>query len=147
MAKRYEETLINPVCSSTLQFPLAIVVQRFFKPGDWLTLALVCCSVGWLCATLWRHGAGDLVIVRSKGQVVSELSLQRNRTLSVTGPLGATVIEVKDQRVRIVSDPSPRQICVHHGWLKHVGEMALCLPNQVSVEVADARGRVDSVNY
>lgn len=136
--------LIHLTPNSTLAFPLAV---RYFKLGDWLTLTLVCCSVASLCATLWQHGAGDLIIVRSKGLVVSELSLLRNRTLSVSGPLGATVVEVKDQRVRIASDPSPRQICVRHGWLKQVGEMALCLPNQVSVEIADARGHVDSVNY
>jgi hypothetical protein len=85
--------------------------------------------------------------VRSKGAVVSELSLARNRTLSIDGPLGITTIEVQNQRARITSDPSPRQNCVRQGWLERAGEIALCLPNQVSIEIAAADKRVDSLNY
>ena len=87
------------------------------------------------------------IAATQKGSVVAELSLQRNRSLSVSGPLGDTIVEVKNQQVRIARDPSPRQICVRHGWLSKIGEIALCLPNQVSVEIGNARGHVDSLNY
>jgi hypothetical protein len=120
---------------------------RLFKPGDWLMLAVVVLAVSWLSANLWQRGAGNSVIVRSKGVVVSELSLQRNRSMTVAGPLGETMVEVNGQRARIASDPSPKQYCVRQGWLKDAGEIALCLPNQVSIEIAGASQRVDSLNY
>lgn len=87
------------------------------------------------------------MIVRSKGIVVSELSLQRNRSIKVAGPLGETTIEVNGQRARIARDPSPKQYCVRQGWLKDGGDMALCIPNQVSIEIAGANEYVDSTNY
>ena len=124
-----------------------MTANKLFKPGDFLTLGLVAFSIGWLCVALWRHGAGDTLLVRSKGNVVSELSLLRNRTLTIDGPLGTTVVEVQNQRARIARDPSPKQYCVRQGWLQHAGEIALCLPNQVSIEIAASQNRVDSLNY
>lgn len=85
--------------------------------------------------------------MRSKGIVVSELSLQRNRSINISGPLGETTIEVNGQRARIARDPSPKQYCVRQGWLKDAGDLALCLPNQVSIEIAGTNSHVDSVNY
>ena len=124
-----------------------MTANKFFKPGDFLTLGLVSFSIAWFCVTLWQQGAGGTLIVRSKGAVVSELSLLRNRTLAIDGPLGTTVVEVQNQRARIARDPSPKQYCVRQGWLQHMGEIALCLPNQVSIEIAASNSRVDSLNY
>ncbi|MDQ3261646.1 MAG: NusG domain II-containing protein [Pseudomonadota bacterium] len=120
---------------------------RLFKTGDWMMLLAVVLAVGWLCANLWQRGAGKSVIVRSKGIVVSELSLQRNRSVTIAGPLGKTTVEVNGQRARIARDPSPKQYCVRQGWLKAAGDVALCLPNQVSIEIAGANPYVDSINY
>lgn len=123
------------------------MLSKLFKPGDFLTVAVAVLGVAWLCVMLWQHGAGSTLIVRSKGNIVSELSLQRNRTLAVDGPLGTTIVEVLNQRARIARDPSPKQYCVRQGWLQQAGEIALCLPNQVSIEIATVRNRVDSLNY
>ena len=124
-----------------------MTVNKLFKPGDFLTLGVVAFFIAWLCVALWKQGAGGTLVVRSKGAVVSELSLLRNRTLSIDGPLGTTVVEVQNQRARIARDPSPKQYCVRQGWLQHMGEIALCLPNQVSIEIAASNSRVDSLNY
>lgn len=124
-----------------------MTATKLFKPGDFLTLGLLVFAVAWLCIVLWKQNAGSTVVVRSKGAIVSELSLARNRTLSIDGPLGTTVVEVQNQRARIARDPSPRQYCVRQGWLDRAGEIALCLPNQVSIEIAASNNRVDSLNY
>ena len=124
-----------------------MTASKLFKPGDLLTLGVVALSVTWLCVTLWQQGAGGTLVVCSKGSIVAELSLQRNRTLAIDGPLGTTVVEVQNQRARIARDPSPKQYCVRQGWLQHAGEIALCLPNQISIEIASINNRVDSLNY
>lgn len=124
-----------------------MTVSKLFKPGDFLTLGVVAFFIAWLCVALWKQGVGGTLVVRSKGAVVSELSLLRNRILTIDGPLGTTVVEVQNQRARIARDPSPKQYCVRQGWLQHAGEIALCLPNQVSIEIAASQNRVDSLNY
>ena len=65
----------------------------------------------------------------------------------LTGPLGTTLIAVEPGRARVVSDPSPRQYCVKQGWLMRPGEIAICAPNRVSVQVAGRTKVYDSISY
>jgi hypothetical protein len=110
------------------------------KPGDWLVW---CCWAWWLLRAAsfplaWQAGIAEKAIVRRGGEVFSELDLSRNRRLEVPGPLGITTVVVDQRRVRVASDPGPRQYCVRQGWLARPGEIAICAPNQVSVEVRGA---------
>ncbi len=84
------------------------------------------------------------VVIRQAGQVFMEGDVRLNQTFRVPGPLGVTVVEIRAGRVRVASDPSPRQLCVRQGWLG-AGETAVCLPNRVSVEWG--RLGYDSLGY
>ncbi len=113
------------------------------RPGDWLILLAGLALV----AGLWLRQAESLegrVIVRLDGQVVEESSLRLNRNIQVHGPLGISRIEIRDGRVRVAEDPSPRQLCVRQGWIPP-GGAAVCLPNRVSVE--NAAAGYDTLNY
>ena len=112
------------------------------KFGDVLVLLLGLA----LIVALWmqRGIRGDGVVVRLDGRIFMEANLRLNRLIRVPGPLGETVVEIRNGQVRIQSDPSPRQLCVRQGWLAP-GDTAICLPNRVSIE----RGHsgYDSINY
>jgi hypothetical protein len=113
------------------------------RPGDWLLAGagLV------LVAGLWFRQADSLegrVVIRLDGKVVQEASLRLNRLIEVAGPLGISRIEIQAGRVRVATDPSPRQLCVHQGWIPP-GGAAVCLPNRVSVE--NAAAGYDTLNY
>lgn len=122
-------------------------MMAYIKPGDWLTLLCGALFSAWLTATLWQGGAADKAIIRSGGSIFREVSLSRNQVIEVPGPLGISRIAVRDREVRVTSDPGPRQYCVHQGWLKQAGEIAICLPNQVSVELGGGNRTYDSLNY
>jgi len=122
-------------------------VFEHLRPGDWITFCAGLLAVAWLGALAWRSDAPNRVVVRAAGQVVAETDLRENRRILAHGPLGTSVIEIADRRVRVASDPSPRQYCVKQGWLSHAGDAALCLPNQISVELLGASRRFDSLSY
>lgn len=117
------------------------------KVGDWASIVLGMIAVAWLLASFWAAGAGDRVAIRSGGKLVAEAPLDRAQRIAVNGPLGVSVIEIEPRRARVQSDPSPRQLCVRQGWLTQAGDVAICLPNQVSVELLGASKRYDSLNY
>jgi hypothetical protein len=117
------------------------------KPGDWLTLMLGGIFVVLLTLKLWNGDLADKAIIRSGGKIFKEVALSRDQQIEVPGPLGTTIISIQNRKARIASDPSPRQYCVRQGWLQQAGEIALCLPNQVSVELAGSRKKYDSLNY
>ena len=111
--------------------------------GDWLILFAGLALV----SGLWMRQADSLegrVIVRLDGKVAIETSLRLNRRIEIKGPLGVSRIEIRDGRVRVASDPSPRQLCVRQGWIPP-GGAAVCLPNRVSVE--NAATGYDTLNY
>lgn len=122
-------------------------MSEHFKSGDWLVVLAAMVLVASLFFTLWGQAPGTSLIIRSGGKVVAEADLAHDRNFEILGPLGTTVVSVENHRVRIARDPSPLQYCVRQGWLTLAGEAALCLPNQVSVELAGAIKRYDSLNY
>ncbi len=120
---------------------------HFIKLGDWLTLLFASMGVAGLTVAFWHGELADKVIIRSGGKIFREVSLSRDQEIAVTGPLGISIISIQKRRVRIAADPSPRQYCVRQGWLQQAGEVALCLPNQVSVELVGSNKQYDSLSY
>ncbi len=120
---------------------------QHIKPGDWLTLLLSSLFVVALTLTLWSGDLADKAIIRSGGKIFREVPLSPDQQIEVPGPLGISIISIQQRKARIASDPSPRQYCVRQGWLQQAGEIALCLPNQVSVELAGSKKKYDSLNY
>jgi len=123
------------------------VILQHIKPGDWLTLLAGAVCVVLLAIQLWSGELADQALIRSGGKVFQTVPLSRNQNIAVPGPLGISIIAINNRKVRIASDPSPRQYCVRQGWLQQAGEIALCLPNQVSVELLGSRKSYDSLNY
>ena len=95
----------------------------------------------------WSGDHGDTVVIRAAGQIVKTASLTHAQRFSINGPLGTTQIEIEPGRARIARDPSPRQLCVKQGWLMQSGQAALCLPNQVSVEIRGRTTVYDTLGY
>lgn len=112
------------------------------RAGDWLILLVGLALVAGLFLRV--PAVADRVTIKQAGQTFLETNLRLDRLIAVPGPLGTTEVEIKAGRVRVQSDPSPRQLCVRQGWLQ-AGEAAICLPNRVSVELG--RAAYDSLNY
>ncbi len=124
-----------------------MAVLQHIRLGDWLTLVIGSVCVILLAMKLWSGDLADKAVIRSGGKVFREVTLSKDQKIEVPGPLGISVIAIQNRRVRFASDPSPRQYCVRQGWLQQAGEIALCLPNQVSVELTGSHKRYDSLSY
>ncbi len=120
---------------------------KALKPGDWLILLVGGLLVILLSNRIWSGGIADTAIIRSGGKIFSAVPLSRDQNIEVPGPLGSSIITIEKGKARIASDPSPRQYCVRQGWLQQSGEIAICLPNEVSVELTGGQKRYDSLNY
>ena len=117
------------------------------RRGDWLVVipGMLLCAISFPLA--WQGGKAEKAVIRRGGEVFAELDLSRNRRIEVPGPLGTTTIAVDRRRVRVISDPGPHQYCVRQGWLERAGEIAICAPNEVSVQIVGGKGMYDSLSY
>lgn len=120
---------------------------RLIRPGDWLVMLGSLALVGGSFPLFWQGGLADRAIIRQEGRVFAEVDLKARKQYAVPGPLGTTLIAVEPGRARVISDPGPRQYCVRQGWLMRPGEIAICAPNRVSVQIAGRTKVYDSISY
>jgi hypothetical protein len=116
--------------------------------ADYIVLIGALLLLPWLYASFWQRGGigEEARIVGADGKEIIA-SLREDRELRLSGPLGTSVIEIRDGRVRFVSSPCHGQLCVHAGWLHFGGEFTACLPNRVSVAVVGRELRYDTINF
>ena len=123
--------------------------NNFPKPliGDWCVILLSLVLIVISFFTLWSHQPATTLKIRAGNTVVGEYSLMQTKTLKITGKLGNAVIEIEQGKVRFKHSPCHNQYCVHQGWLSHANQAAICIPNQISIELIGAQPAFDSLNY
>ena len=119
-------------------------ITTLFRPLDWLILWLALfITLGSFC--LWTVPQQRLrVQIYQEGELYREVDLAATKMIAVKGPLGITEVQVQQGKVRIAKDPSPRQYCVQKGWLDKAGQIAICLPNHISIFIV---GRDQALSY
>lgn len=116
--------------------------------GDLLIWLLAALLIVGLYAFYWRtEGHGAEVVVLVDGKRWARLNLFNDQDLKVPGPLGHSHIQVREGQVRFVDSPCPNKQCVHTGWLQQGGEVAVCLPNRVSLQILATDPRFDAINF
>jgi len=64
-------------------------------------------------------------------------------SIAVSGPLGDTVVEIKEGGARIASSPCLNQTCVSAGRILAQGQWAACLPNRVMMYIDEGESNND----
>jgi len=117
------------------------------KIGDGLVILIGLVCVFFLFQTQWQSAQANKVQIRLADKVIGTYSLNQKRDIHVHGPLGESLIRIDLGQARFVSSPCQNQYCVHQRWLKRAGQVAICLPNQVTLELIGEKRMYDSLNY
>lgn len=115
--------------------------------GDWFVVVISTIAVIWLFQTLWSNTPASQLQIRQADKVIGTYDLNQTRELHIHGPLGKSHISIAQGKVRFKQSPCTNQYCVHQGWLQHAGQIAICLPNQISLQLIGEDKPYDSLNY
>ncbi|OYD16643.1 hypothetical protein CH330_02240 [candidate division WOR-3 bacterium JGI_Cruoil_03_51_56] len=63
------------------------------------------------------------------------IQLPADTTFALSGPVGSTVVSIKDRAARVVRSDCPRKLCVRMGEITRPGQVIICVPNQVVVQL------------
>ncbi|MFC1863610.1 NusG domain II-containing protein [Thermodesulfobacteriota bacterium] len=85
----------------------------------------------------------DSVEVYKIDDVIARYPLDEDRIFSVVGVNGMLEVEIKEERVRVISSSCPHQICVDTGWISRAYEQIICAPNRVFISVKSDPGKED----
>ena len=104
-------------------------------------------SLTWLGLELFHREDGVVVEIYNEGGLYQRLDLHQDATVKVHGPLGDSIISVKNGQVRFLDSPCPDKLCVHMGAISKTGGTLICAPNRVSVRVVGQADGPDAVSY
>lgn len=122
--------------------------KTILKPFDVVITILVCAAIAFISLKVYDVD-GKPAGVRVKSETgVSIYPLSQNRRLEVEGPLGATVIDIADEQVRVVSSPCREKLCIIKGVLHKNGDWTACMPNLIYVGIeGGAEEGLDELSY
>lgn len=115
--------------------------------GDWLIITLSVIGIIFLFQTLWTNMPASQLQIRQGDAIIGTYDVNQDRELHLHGPIGDSLISIKQGKVRFKQAPCTSQYCVHQGWLSKAGQVAICLPNQISLQLIGKEQPYDSLNY
>ena len=116
------------------------------KRSDLLLIAFVLLAAAVIFFMGEASAQGTTAVVTLDGERVTEIKLEaaENESFSV----GNVVIEISDGSVRVADSDCPDKTCVKTGKLSECGDVSVCIPNRVAVEIiGEADDGVDIIGY
>lgn len=94
-------------------------------------------------ATHFAYRASDkeanLAVVKIHGEVVDEFVLAEDGDHQLVtyypNPGQYNIIEIDGSRIRVKEDNSPDQIAVMTSWISQPGQLSICLPHNLMIEI------------
>jgi hypothetical protein len=115
--------------------------------GDCLIIFASFVAVIFMFQQFWSFEQASKLKIRQGNQMIGTYDLNQARELIIHGTLGDSLISINQGKVRFKQSPCNNKYCVHQGWLSRAGQVAICIPNQISLQLIGTKSSYDSLNY
>lgn len=72
-----------------------------------------------------------------ESEEILKIPLRLDETYVVDGFNGDVTVEVSENRIRVVEEVSPLNLCSKQGYIKYDYETIVCLPNKIVIKIGD----------
>lgn len=125
-----------------------IFVLMKLKPGDWVIIVLSLALIAFFSFKVYSGGSTELLVIIESSDSTEVYPLSQDRDVRASGPLGETVISIREGHVHVADSPCRDKLCVFAGNLDSAGEWTACLPNRVFVRLTGSEeAEVDEISY
>ena len=100
-----------------------------------ITSTVILSVISLIIIRYYYTGKADEVLVQVNGKEVIRAKLDTDSIFSVDGVIGKSEIEIKDRRVRMVSSPCDKKICIQSCWINQPYETIVCIPNRIAISL------------
>lgn len=121
--------------------------------GDKIVIFIICLVASLLflwTTTFVSSASGRYISVQVKGKEIRKLefeNLKETKTFEVKTDKGVNVIAYDGEGAEIRSADCPDQICVKSGKISQPGEMIVCLPHELVVEIKSRSPGKDDLDH
>lgn len=108
------------------------------KKNDFILFAVIIliAALFWGFNTMLFRDTGGKVMVSIGGAEYKTYSLSEDQEIELTGLNGKkNLLVISDGKADIIEADCPDELCVNQKSISKVGEMLVCLPNEIVVEV------------
>ena len=125
------------------------MVFRNIKVADWgiVTTALFLLIASFAFAYSGGNDNSELSI-KSENDIFV-YPLDTTDTISISGPIGETIVEINEGRAKIISSPCLNKSCITMGQVYLPGQWSACLPNGILLYISEGKRKsdVDAVSW
>lgn len=110
-----------------------------------IAVSIVLFGLYWLMMRDFNDATDKTVVIYKDDDVIWTLPMQKDRIIQLE-PFGVSmVVEIRDQKVRVLSSSCQQQICVRKGWTGQVHNPIICIPNKITIDVTGADPGYDAI--
>ncbi len=96
------------------------------------------------------NGGNKYISIQVDGEEIKKISFGANmvgKTIDIETKFGYNKIEIGDEKVRVIEADCPDKLDVKQGWISNQGEVIVCLPNRMVVEIKSEKNTIDEVDH
>lgn len=119
-----------------------------------IVLILLLSLLGIYCTQYYATDGGNRYIsIQVDGEEIKKISFGANmvgKTIDIETKFGYNKIEIGDGKVRVIEADCPDKLDVKQGWISNQGEIIVCLPNRMVVEIKSEKNvseEIDHISY
>ncbi len=111
-------------------------MKNILKWGDYIVIGivLICIIFSFTIIQLIKY-RGNVCIISVNEDEIYRLSLNEDKEIVVQGPIGETRIKIENGSIWIMDAPCPQKICQKMGKINRTGEIIVCVPNKVIIQI------------
>ena len=110
-----------------------------------IAVSIVVFGLYWLMMHDLNGVTEKVVLIHKDDDVILTLPILKDRIVKLD-PFGVSmVVEIRDQKVRVLSSSCRQQICVQKSWNDRIHNPIICIPNKITIDVAGADPEYDAI--
>ena len=110
-----------------------------------IAVSIVLFGLYWLMTRDLNGATEKAVVIYKDDVVIQTLPLLKDRIIQLE-PFGVSmVVEIRDQKVLVLSSSCHQQICFRKCWIGQVHNPIICLPNKITIDVTGADPGYDAI--
>jgi len=123
-------------------------VKELTKGDKILIVAVIIINVIslWLVKNVAFNQNSKYISVQVNGEEIKRIIFDKNmvgKQIPIETEYGYNLIEIGDEKVRVIEADCPDKLDVKQGYISRVGEVIVCLPNRLVIEIKGTRAETN----
>lgn len=126
------------------------------KKGDKIVaiVLLIVVMVSFIALGIYRQvskGSENIAVIKQDGKIIKTIDLNKiveTQEFKIKTEKGDyNTVLVKHNSICIKDSDCPHKECIKSGWISQPGEMIVCLPNKLIIDIQGQNNQIDGATY